>query len=39
MMLHKKTMPDGRIAEVMELILGRARIIIGDGEVNVDDGW
>jgi len=38
MTLYKKIMPDGRIAEVVELTFGRARIIIGDGAV-VDDGW
>ena len=38
MILHKKNMPDGRIAEVMELTFGRARIILGDGAI-VDDGW
>jgi hypothetical protein len=38
MMLAKKILPDGRIAEVIELTFGRARIIVGDG-VTVDDSW
>jgi hypothetical protein len=39
MMLAKKVMPDGRIAEVMPLTYGRARIIIGDGTTFVEDSW
>lgn len=39
MIFARKTMPDGRIAEVIELTFGRARITIGDGATYYDDGW
>jgi hypothetical protein len=35
----KKTLPDGRIAEIMPLTYGRARIIVGDGRYFVDNGY
>lgn len=34
----KKILPDGRIAEIMPLTYGRARIIVGDGFL-VDNGY
>lgn len=35
----RKQFPDGRIAEVVPLTFGRARITVGDGRTDVDDSW
>jgi hypothetical protein len=34
----EKVLPDGRLAEIQSLTLGRARINVGDGYF-VDDGY
>ena len=35
----RKTLPDGRVAEVVPLFFGRARIVVGPGAISVDDLW
>lgn len=34
-----KTLPDGRVVDIIPLTFGRARINIGDGRYTYDDGW
>jgi hypothetical protein len=35
----QKRFPDGRIAEVVDLLMGRARINLFRDWISVDDGW
>jgi len=38
-MFPRKVLPDGQVAEVMPLIGGRGRIIVGDGRFSVERSW
>lgn len=38
--IAQRIMPDGRVASVVPLTFGRARIVIGPSDLAVyDDGW
>jgi hypothetical protein len=39
MTLKVKVLPNLKLAEVVPLTFGRARIIVGDGHYFVEDGW